>query len=205
MLSSIASKKGLAGLAPMGRDRRVLPRYPFTAAAEALDPHARSRMTARTSDISRGGCYVDTFCPFPRNAHVKIRILRKDEHVVADAKVAYSTIGMGMGLCFTAVQPEHQRVLDKWIGELSGETPVTFDAETRGEIGEGSAPATVKKAQNSPPQTTDLEFEAREAITAANNDPALVLHELIIALIRRGALEANEGHALLLKLVKPAN
>jgi hypothetical protein len=169
-------KKSLTGLAPLGRERRILPRYPFTAAAEALDPQSRSRMTARTSDISRGGCYVDTFCPFPRNSTVKIRILREKENVIADATVVYSQMGMGMGLCFTSLEAEHQRVLDKWIGELSGEIPAAFEELFKEEAG---------------PQQM------------GGNDPTFVLGELIIALIRKGALGAAEGNALLGKLVKP--
>jgi hypothetical protein len=181
-------KKELAGVAPMGRDRRVMPRYAFTAAAEALDQQSRSRMTARTSDISRGGCYVDTFCPFPRNANLKIRILRKNEHLIADAKVAYSTVGMGMGLCFTALAPDQQRVLDRWIGELSGETKVEFD-----ENPQAAAPELESKPR-------EESFTPRQI--TPQSETSLVLGELILALIRRNALSSVEGHALLLKLTK---
>lgn len=177
MMDPSLRNKSLAGLAPLGRDRRVLPRYAFTAAAEALDPQSRSRMTARTSDISRGGCYVDTFSPFPRNANVKIRIARNRENVVADAKVVYSQVGMGMGLCFTALQEEHQRVLDKWLGELSGETPAVLE-----ELNHKEEPAQSKRM--------------------AEDDPAFVLGELIVMLMQRGAVDSSDGNALLRKLVK---
>jgi len=188
-------KKSLAGLAPMGRDRRTLPRYSFTATAEALDPQSRGRMSARTSDISRGGCYVDTFCPFPRNAKLKIRIVRDKENVVADAKVAYSQVGMGMGLSFTSVEAAHQQVLDRWIGELSGETPVMFsDLPPQEAIVAQTSPQPMLVPQKAPQQILTRQIAA--------NDPALVLAELIIALLGRGALEAAEGDALLHRLLK---
>jgi len=161
----------------MGRDRRTSPRYSFTAEAEALDAHSRARMSARTSDISRGGCYVDTFCPFPQNASVKIRILRDNQALVADAKVVYSKLGMGMGLSFSAIDVENRQVLDAWIGELNGTTPIVFKDVARAE------PIAQPRV--------------------AKNDASYVVGELIIALMRRGALSPPEGNALLLKLVKP--
>ena len=161
----------------MGRDRRTSPRYSFTAEAEALDAHSRARMSARTSDISRGGCYVDTFCPFPQNSSVKIRILRDNQALVADAKVVYSKLGMGMGLSFSAIDVENRQVLDAWIGELNGTTPIVFKDVARAE------PIAQPRV--------------------AKNDASYVVGELIIALMRRGALSPPEGNALLLKLVKP--
>ncbi len=176
----LQKRNGLAGISPMGRDRRTSPRYSFTAEAEALDAHSRARMSARTSDISRGGCYVDTFCPFPQNSSVKIRILRDNQALVADAKVVYSKLGMGMGLSFSAIDAENRQVLDTWIGELSGTTPIVFKDFKDAPRAEPIAPPQVAK-----------------------NDASYVVGELIIALMRRGALSPPEGNALLLKLVKP--
>jgi len=96
---------------------------------------------------------------------------------VADAKVVYSKLGMGMGLSFSAIDVENRQVLDAWIGELSGTTPIVFKDVARAE----------PIAQ---PQV-------------AKNDASYVVGELIIALMRRGALSPPEGNALLLKLVKP--
>jgi len=173
----LQKRNGLAGISPMGRDRRIAPRYSFTAEAEALDAHSRARMSARTSDISRGGCYVDTFCPFPKNSSVKIRMLRDNQALVADAKVVYSQLGMGMGLSFSAIDVENRQVLDAWIGELNGTTPIVFKDVARAE------PIAQPRV--------------------AKNDASYVVGELIIALMRRGALSPPEGNALLLKLVKP--
>jgi hypothetical protein len=167
---------------PAGRDRRVCPRYPFTATAETLDANSRSRMNARTSDISIGGCYVDTFCPLPRKTDVKIRISRNGESLEAQAMVVYSKIGMGMGLCFTSLEPDHRAMLDRWIAELSGEAPLSFEQHHHAE-----EPA----AETSPGPSEPC---------PENNDPSLVVGELIIALMRRGGLSPEEGNSLLCKL-----
>jgi hypothetical protein len=167
---------------PAGRDRRVCPRYPFTATAETLDANSRSRMNARTSDISVGGCYVDTFCPLPRKTDIKIRISRNGEFLEAQAMVVYSKIGMGMGLCFTSIEPDHRAVLNRWIAELSGEAPLSFEQHHHAE-----EPASEPSVDPSEP-------------CPENNDPSLVVGELIIALMRRGGLSPEEGNSLLCKL-----
>jgi hypothetical protein len=67
--------------------------------------------------VSRGGCYFDTFCPFPRNFGVRIRALPDNQATVAGTKVVYSKLGMGMGLSFSAIDAENRRILEAWIGE----------------------------------------------------------------------------------------
>jgi PilZ domain len=165
---------GHAALTP--EDRRTFPRYSFTAAAEALDADHRTRMNARTSDLSKGGCYVDTFSPFPLKTGVKIRITREKSSFTADAKVVYSKVGMGMGLAFTAVEPQQLGVLDRWIGELSGTVPLEMSVlEERRPVPQSAAPA---------------------------KEPGYVLNELILALMRKGTLTEEEGKAMLLRLVQ---
>ena len=108
----------------LGEDRRRFPRYPFIAYAEVTDtkpPHVRIK--ARTSDLGREGCYVDTITPFAVGTNVLIGIMKNDKSFSARGTVLYSTVGMGMGLIFTLVQPGELPVLEKWLGELSGELP----------------------------------------------------------------------------------
>jgi hypothetical protein len=201
----LRKRNALAGVTPMGRDRRTCPRYSFTAEAEALDANSRAKMTARTSDISRGGCYVDTFCPFPRNSSVMLRIVRDKESLVAKAKVVYSKLGMGMGLSFTALEPDNKRILDRWIGELSGTAPLDFNDHHH----EHSVPRQHVAAQNnsSAQNSTNAQNNpntqsSSSSSNSSHNDPAYVVGELIIALMRRGSLSSEEGNSLLLKLVQ---
>ena len=114
-------KEGLAvvGLAP--RERRAHPRYPFTASAEAMDVRSGTRLNARISDISRGGCYVDSISPFAVGTEVKIRITKDANSFISQGKVVYSTTGMGMGLKFTVIEPDQRWMLEKWLAELRGE------------------------------------------------------------------------------------
>jgi len=67
-------------------DRRVHPRYHFTACVAAIDAKHRTTLNARTSDLGRGGCYVDAFCPFPVQSDVKLRLTCEKRSFVAQAK-----------------------------------------------------------------------------------------------------------------------
>jgi hypothetical protein len=110
---------------------------------------------------------------------VKIHPTREKASFTAEAKVVYSKIGMGMGLAFISIEPDELCTLDRWIGELSGSAPAKIsDLPTMREyqhVGAGNA------------------YGAKES--------GYVLNELIIALMRRGALTEEEGKTMILRIV----
>jgi hypothetical protein len=111
------SKKDTATLP----EQRSFSRYSFTASAEVTDVKSHTRINARISDLGRAGCYVDTISPFVVDKDVKVRIVKDKIWFSAQGRVIYSTIGMGMGLIFTVVEPAERLILEKWIAELSGD------------------------------------------------------------------------------------
>ena len=69
-------------------DRRVAPRYPLILLAEVTDLLSSTKFTARTSDLSRTGCYIDMLHPLPR----------------------------GIGIAFAEdLAADQQAVLDRWL------------------------------------------------------------------------------------------
>lgn len=60
---------------------------------------------------------MDTNDPLPLGAVAKVRITRGTEFFEAQARVVFSLVSKGMGLVFTAVQPEQLRTLAKWLAE----------------------------------------------------------------------------------------
>jgi hypothetical protein len=161
------------GVAP--QERRINPRYSFSASAEVVHLQADTRLNGRSSDLSRGGCYVDTINPFPLGAEVKIRIVKDNASFVAEAQVLYSAVGMGMGLGFTKIEPERLPVLERWLAELSGELR---------------------------PAARALEEDvAIASAESAKGEQTYVLNELIIALMRKNILTDAEGKAMLKKLI----
>jgi hypothetical protein len=99
----------------MDNERRRAQRHPFIASAEVEDLAVGSRLPTRISDISAGGCYVDTVNPFPDGTGVRVKIFSGTQHFEARATVAYSHTHLGMGLSFREVAPEHQAVLQSWL------------------------------------------------------------------------------------------
>lgn len=104
-------------------ERRIHNRAPFTAAAEVYDLRSQTRVAGRCSDISPGGCYVDSLTPLAVKAPVRIRIVREFREFEAQAVVAYAHIGMGMGLTFTEISDDQLEILLSWISEASGGQP----------------------------------------------------------------------------------
>ncbi|HXZ12424.1 MAG TPA: PilZ domain-containing protein [Candidatus Sulfotelmatobacter sp.] len=111
------SKKGGSNEA-RPTERRRNPRFSFIAEAQLLEPKWKTAIAARTSDLSLGGCYVDTINPFPPSTLVNLRLRKWDRTFEAQAMVIYATPGMGMGMQFLAVPQEQREVLEAWIREL---------------------------------------------------------------------------------------
>ncbi|MGB6886276.1 MAG: PilZ domain-containing protein [Candidatus Acidiferrum sp.] len=101
----------------MEQKQRRDPRYPFIASAELLEENTGSRMSTRISDISLGGCYVDTINPFPDGTLVHLRIFTETHSFEAPATVVYSHTHLGMGMRFGEVQLKSEEVLRLWLPE----------------------------------------------------------------------------------------
>jgi PilZ domain len=82
----------------MDSERRRAPRYPIIADAEVTEIASETKLSAKTSDLSVGGCFLDT----------------------ARGKVVFLFPNTGMGVMFTSVPASQQTVLEKWLEELSG-------------------------------------------------------------------------------------
>jgi PilZ domain-containing protein len=102
------------------KERRKIPRYAVNADSELEEPRVRAKINGRMTDIGLGGCYVDAMMTFPVDTDVHMRMTRKDLKFEADAKVVFSTPGLGMGLAFTNLTAAHRRYLSEWVDELSG-------------------------------------------------------------------------------------
>ena len=174
----MANPGKIAELRP--QERRANVRYPFTAAADVVDTISGTRLSARCSDLGLGGCFIDTTSPFPIGTAVALRLTMEQKSFQANASVAYSMPGMGMGLAFTAAEPNQVWVLKQWIGELSGERHHDL-------------------APVQPPKREEPEEDNTQP--TAGSESVFVLNELIISLMRKKVLTESEGKLLLKKLL----
>jgi hypothetical protein len=100
-------------------DRRGYPRYPLILICEVTDLSG-TKMMARTSDVSRVGCYLDTLRPAPKDAQIQLKLMRGEEMLQAAATVVYVSPGLGMGVRFDEKMPEGQLLtLDRWLADAA--------------------------------------------------------------------------------------
>jgi len=114
---SVAESPASPFVAPTGADRRIYPRYEFTAAVEVLAAESGARIETRVRDLSQQGCYIDTSDALPLGTVTDVRVKKGAQLFEARARVVYSRAAKGMGLVFTAVEAEHFRTLETWLTE----------------------------------------------------------------------------------------
>jgi PilZ domain len=100
-----------------GADRRNHPRYKFIAAGEVVAAESGARIATRVRDLSQQGCYVDTDNALPLGTATDVRITKGAQLFEARARVVYSRASQGMGLMFTAIEPEQVWILETWLTE----------------------------------------------------------------------------------------
>src|SRR5882672_5065207 len=110
-------KAGGPSAAPAGADRRTHPRYEFVAAVEVVAAESGARIETRVRDLSQQGCYVDTNNALPLGTVTDVRITKGAQLFEARARVVYSRATKGMGLVFTAIEPEQRGILETWLAE----------------------------------------------------------------------------------------
>ncbi|MBV9888372.1 MAG: PilZ domain-containing protein [Acidobacteria bacterium] len=101
-------------------DRRDSPRYALTLVAIVTETATSMVLNARSSDVSRSGCYIDTLQPLPPGAEVKILLRSGDEIFEAPARVVYMCPGLGMGVNWGLNLPEKTlAILDRWLAKAA--------------------------------------------------------------------------------------
>lgn len=103
---------------PQSNKTRAVRRCAFVASAEVSEVPSGARLSARTSELGLGGCYIDVLNPFPEGTHVHVRILRDQGVFEAKAKVVYCHPNSGMGLAFEEITPDQRSLLETWLAEL---------------------------------------------------------------------------------------
>jgi hypothetical protein len=98
--------------------RRSVRRCPLVASAEVTELSSGAQLSARTSELGVGGCYIDALNPFPKGTLVGLRILRDQGVFETKAKVVYSDRGFGMGLAFTEMAHDQRSLLETWLAEI---------------------------------------------------------------------------------------
>jgi hypothetical protein len=123
MMHDKSKKKG--GVATSSAERnpppakkRAVRRCPFVATAEVTELVTNTRISARTSELGVGGCYIETLNPFADGTIVELHIVRDQGVFESKAKVVYSHRNFGMGLAFVETPAKQRAVLEDWLAEV---------------------------------------------------------------------------------------
>jgi hypothetical protein len=99
----------------MNQDRRGF-RFSCEAPAEvAPEDKPNAVVTARATELSLHGCYLETLSPFPIDTPVLVKIFQSGEYFEAKGTVIYVKPAAGMGLEFRDIKPHCKNSLQKWI------------------------------------------------------------------------------------------
>ena len=96
--------------------RRAL-RHPLVVDVEVTDLQSGIQIEERTKDLSLYGCGVSTVTPFPAGIKVMLKVSYPGKEIVAFGKVIYWRQDIGMGIAFTSMGPEDQKLLENWFAE----------------------------------------------------------------------------------------
>jgi hypothetical protein len=101
-------------------DRRDSPRFALTLVAVVTELTTSNVLNARSSDVSRSGCYIDTLQPLPVGTDVNILLRSGDEVFETTARVVYMCPGLGMGVNW-GMDLAHKTIatLDQWLAKAA--------------------------------------------------------------------------------------
>lgn len=102
-------------------ERRSAPRYPMVLSADVVELPRGARLSARTSDISLSGCYIDTLNPIPVGSEIRLRLVHHDELFEAVGRVVYVSYGLRMGVSFTRMDEQQKARLQRWMENREAE------------------------------------------------------------------------------------
>ena len=106
------------GASVADQDRRSESRIMLVASVEAEEITNGISLSARTSDVSVHGCYLDTINPFSPGTRIRVHLTKGNETFHSLGVVTNTHPGMGMGVAFMEISPEAREIVQRWIAEL---------------------------------------------------------------------------------------
>ena len=91
---------------------RCAVRHALVVDVEVSDLESGVQIKEQTKDLSRYGCGVSTSRPFRSGTKVMLKVVHAGKEITAFGKVIYGRPDIGMGIAFTTMAPEDQKLLD---------------------------------------------------------------------------------------------
>jgi len=117
-----ANSNGQAGVEfvdfPDGQ-KQIVQDWLSANAPEGPPPEPDPIANCKLSDLSLGGCYVESESPFPVNTEVELSLRASNTEIKITALIRVMHPGYGMGLEFVSYEGEHRQLVDQFISVLS--------------------------------------------------------------------------------------
>jgi hypothetical protein len=94
---------------------RTTPRFAFIAEAEIVG----MKDSARVSELSARGCYIDSINTLPKGTDIRFRIRYGCSSCEFCGTVIYTHAGFGMGVVFGDMSAEQRSTIEVWLDELA--------------------------------------------------------------------------------------
>jgi hypothetical protein len=112
------------------KERRRSPRLQCSGSAEFRPAGSDVRMWGTLTDVSLHGCYVEMNNTFPVGTRVSLTMEALGIRVSVQATVRVSYPFLGMGMCFSEIEPGQQLQLEQLLAALSGQSAMSNSAST---------------------------------------------------------------------------
>ncbi|SPF43550.1 hypothetical protein SBA1_50002 [Candidatus Sulfotelmatobacter kueseliae] len=99
-------------------ERRKHPRFTVSVPVEVHAEGSDTPIRCTTSDLSLGGCYIESMYPFPVGATLDLR-LQLENTLLVEAKVVTSYPQVGNGMEFIRMLPEDRAELRAFLESLA--------------------------------------------------------------------------------------
>ena len=99
-------------------ERRKHPRFTLSLPVEVHTEGGEAAFRCITSDLSLGGCYIETLEPFPVGTTLDLKLRIEDTlHIQAKVITAYPQVGNGMQ--FVKLLPEDHAELNAFLDAIA--------------------------------------------------------------------------------------
>jgi len=99
-------------------EKRKDPRFVCEGGVEVREGSSRG-FWGTMSDVSMGGCYIQTFSPMPAGTMLHFQIKASGFEIHGVGRVAACHPGVGMAIAFAAIEPPDMMKLEQLIGQLA--------------------------------------------------------------------------------------
>lgn len=104
--------------ASSGPNRRTHARTKASVPVEMETEGSQVPIRGATSDLSLGGCYIETMYPLPTGTHLDLK-LQIDGTLLIEAEVVTSDPQVGNGIKFLKMLPEDQEELKAYLEQIA--------------------------------------------------------------------------------------